>query len=155
MPGCYTRPPTFPSDPVCTFPVTLSGSRTPETLHSRVDGLNKANPSMPTRKTIDRSRSTSPSGKASASSGRPPAPRGLCCCSAGARSKPRRLAMSVTMCSKVQRAPRHWRSAPVLSMAEGQGGPRGERRRLERDETRCPRERFDPVAHRWLKGQHL
>src|SRR5436309_11943938 len=54
MPGCYTRPPTFPSDPVCTFPVTLSGSRTPETLHSRIDGLNKANPSMPTRKTIDR-----------------------------------------------------------------------------------------------------
>ena len=81
MPGCYTRPPTFPSDPVCTFPVTLSGSRTPETLHSRVDGLNKANPSMPTRKTIDRSRSTSPSGKTSASSGLPPAPRGLCCCS--------------------------------------------------------------------------
>src|SRR5213596_3759640 len=32
----------------------LSGSRTPETLHSRIDGLNKANPSMPTRKTIDR-----------------------------------------------------------------------------------------------------
>src|SRR5213083_1753934 len=36
----------------------LSGSRTPETLHSRIDGLNKANPSMPTRKTSiqDRSR---------------------------------------------------------------------------------------------------